>query len=151
LKIIVTFVPDLNVFEMTELIVKNDIEKKKIIKADLLCNLIEWRAFWSYPPDSVTIENISDEMLIEKTLVHLDIDDINKLFTVFPSKKIKDVWKQRLCTQEPYFHGLNVMLACLYFDIKNPERYIKIQSNRHLKSLKHKADEWFGKTYGENF
>jgi hypothetical protein len=136
---------------MTELIIKNDIRKKKIIKADLLCNLMEWQAFWSCPPDRVTIENISDETLIEKTLVHLDIDDINKLFTVFPSKKIKNVWKKQLCPQEPYFHGLNVMLACLYFDIKNPERYIKAQSNKHLKSLKQRADEWFSKTYGKNF
>jgi hypothetical protein len=136
---------------MTTLIVKNGTAKKQTVKAKLLCDLIEWKAFWSYPPDSVTIENISDELLIEKTLVHLDIDDINKLFTVFPSKTIKDVWKTRLCPQEPYYHGLNVMLAYLYFDIKNPERYIKTQSSKHLKSLKHKADEWFGKTYGENF
>jgi hypothetical protein len=120
------------------------------IKTGLLYNLNQWCAFWSYQSDCITIENISDDMLIEKTLLNLDIDDINKLFAIFPSKKIKNVWKNQLCPQEPYLHGLNTMLAYLYFDIKNPERYIKTQCRKVLKSIKHKADEWFNETYGKN-
>jgi ABC-type glutathione transport system ATPase component len=77
------------------------------------------------------------------TLVHLDIDDINKLVTVFSSKTIKDVWKTCLCTQEPYYHGLNEMLAYLYFDIKNPERYIKESGNvETVCSFTYATPEW---------
>ena len=108
-------------------------------------------AFWSYNSYGISEETISDEMLIEKSLIHLDIDEITKLFSIFPFKKIKEVWKNQLCIQEPYYHGLNTMLAYLYFDIKNPDRYLKTISKRNLKSIKQCSDEWFSATYGESF
>ena len=119
------------------------------MQASIKNNLIELLkaqcAFWSYQPESIA--EISDEILIEKTLIDLDIEDINKLFLIFPPKKIKEVWRNQLCIQEPHYHNLNIMLAYLYFDIKKPEQYLKNQSNRHIKTLKYKADEWFNKTY----
>ncbi|GHT35099.1 hypothetical protein FACS189434_12370 [Bacteroidia bacterium] len=108
-------------------------------------------AFWSYNPADISEKTISNEMFIEKSLVHLDIDDLKKLFSIFSRKKIQEVWRTQLCTQEPYYHGLNTMLAYLYFDIKNPERYLKTVSNRHLKSIRQRSDEWFSSTYGKDF
>ena len=120
-------------------------------KSDLLHALKKMNAFWSYNVSDVSEETVSDDMFIEKSLIHLDISDLKKLFLLFPYKKIKEVWKNQLCIQEPYYHGLNTMLAYLYFDIKNPDRYLKTISNRNLKSIKQRADEWFSATYGENF
>jgi hypothetical protein len=126
-------------------------EEKSKIKNSLLRSLKEMNAFWSYNITDVSEKTISDELFIEKSLVHLDIDDLKKLFSLFSYKKIREVWKNQLCTQEPYYHGLNTMLAYLFFDIKNPDRYLKTMSNKHLKSIKHRADEWFSSTYGEDF
>ena len=124
---------------------------KQKIKLDLLYALKKMNAFWSYNASDVTEKTVGDELFIEKSLIHLDIDDLKKLFFLFPRKKIKEVWKNQLCIQEPYYHGLNTMLAYLYFDIKNPDRYLKTISNRNLKSIKQRADEWFSATYGEDF
>jgi len=120
-------------------------------KSELLHTLKKMNAFWSYNASDVSEETVSDDMFIEKSLIHLDIADLKKLFFLFPYKKIKEVWKNQLCIQEPYYHGLNTMLAYLYFNIKNPDRYLKAISNRNLKSLKQRSDEWFSATYGEDF
>jgi len=125
-------------------------EKSKI-KNSLLNSLKNLNAFWSYNVSDVSEKTIDDEMFIEKSLVHLDIADLKKLFLLFPHKKIREVWKNQLCIQEPFYHGLNTMLAYLYFDIKNPDRYLKTISNKHLKSLKQRSDEWFSATYGKDF
>jgi len=115
------------------------------IKSSLLSSLKKMNAFWSYNSSGISEKTISDEMLIEKSLIHLDIDEITKLFSIFPFKKIKEVWKNQLCIQEPYYHGLNTMLAYLYFDIKNPDRYLKTISKRNLKSIKQRSDEHYRK------
>ena len=125
--------------------------EKLEIKSNLLNSLKKLNAFWSYNASGISKDTISDEMLIEKSLVHLDIADLKELFMLFPYKKIREVWKTQLCTQEPYYHGLNTMLAYLYFDIKNPDRYLKTISNKHLKSIKQRSDEWFSATYGKDF
>jgi hypothetical protein len=130
---------------------KSAMDKKQVIKNNLLHSLKKLNAFWSYDAFKISKNTISDEMLIEKSLVHLDIPDLKKLFILFPYKKIYKVWKEQLCIQEPYYHELNTMLACLYFDIKNPERYLKRIRNKHIKLLKQWADEWFSATYGKDF
>jgi len=52
-------------------------------------------------------------MLIEKTLLHLDLDEINLLY---PFKKIKQVWLDYLIPQEEYLYTLNRFsnFYCLY-------------------------------------
>jgi hypothetical protein len=121
------------------------------IKSNLLKTLEKLNAFWSYNRSDISEKNISDEMLIEKSLIHLDIDDIKKLFLLFPQKKIREVWKKQLCVREPYYHELNVMLAYLFFDIKKPDRYLNSLSKKNHKSLRQHSDEWFDRTYGKNF
>ena len=121
------------------------------IKSNLLNRLKKMNAFWSYNASDISEKTISDELFIEKSLVHLDIGDLKKLFLLFPYKKIRDVWKQQLCIQEPYYHELNTMLAYLYFDIKNPDRYLKTISKKNIKLLKQRSDEWFNATYEKNF
>ena len=46
-----------------------------VIKQELLSKLRQEHCFWSYNEDS--IKDIPDDMLIEKTLLHLDLEEIN--------------------------------------------------------------------------
>ena len=125
-------------------------ENKLKLKKNLLFSLKKMNAFWSYNMSDISEEAISEEMFIEKSLIHLDIEELKKLFLLFPYKKIKEVWKNQLCTQEPYYHELNIFLAYLYFNIKNPDRYLKNLSKRNLKSIKQRSDEWINTIYGKN-
>jgi len=96
--------------------------------------LIERHAFWSYDlgPDTL----IPDELLIEKTLLYLDIDDINQLFSIYSYKKIKQIWRDRLVIQDDYYRKLNKLFAWMYFDIKNPEKYIKRTVTQHINKFR---------------
>lgn len=49
-----------------------------VIKQELLSKLKQEHCFWSYNEDS--IKDIPDDMLIEKTLLHLDLEEINQSF-----------------------------------------------------------------------
>ena len=97
----------------------------------LISKLIKNKRFWSFKMSKNT--TISDDILIEKTLIYLDIEDINLLFSIYPYKKIKQVWLERIAIQGSFFVRLNRFLAWMYFHIKNPDRYLKIVENRHLK------------------
>lgn len=93
--------------------------------------LIRRNSFWSV---KVPLE-IPDDILIEKTLIYLDLEDINRLFRLFSSKKIKQVWRSRVVTQGDYYRALNKLLAWMYFDIKNPDRYLKATMTKHLNQM----------------
>lgn len=95
--------------------------------------LKEENAFWSYNIDSV--EQINDRMLIVKTLVHLDLPEIDRLFKIFPFRKIKKVWREKLAISGAYYHTLNRFLAWWYLRIKNSDSYLKSVETRHLNSF----------------
>lgn len=103
--------------------------KKIILKQQIADKLIERKLFWSY--SSVKPSDIPEEVLIEKSLLHLDIEDIDNLFLIFPWKKIKKVWMKEVLIQEPFYHSMNILLAFLYFHIRKPESYIARYINRH--------------------
>jgi len=70
------------------------------------------------------IKNIPDNILIEKVLLYLDIEEIKSLYFIFSKNEIRKVWKEQVLSQEPMYHGLNRLLAFLFFDIKDPDKYI---------------------------
>lgn len=43
------------------------------------------KAFWSYQVDEIS--SVPNEVLIEKTLVYLDLNEINALFDLYPMNK----------------------------------------------------------------
>ena len=116
-------------------------EKRNKLRQSLFRKLKRENAFWSYNPESVTLRNCDDETLIYKTLVHLDIKEINQLFAIYDKSKIQEVWERELCIQGDFYRRLNKFLACYYFNIDNPQKYIREIENRHLKSIKQRTDE----------
>ena len=108
--------------------------KKYNVKRLLFRHLKREHAFWSYDPTSVTLARMGDEFLIEKVLYHLDWEDIMRLFDIYPKTQIKEVWKNRLCPLGHYFGRMNNLYAAVLFDIKNPERYVRIQKNKFLRN-----------------
>ena len=74
-------------------------------------------------------------MLIEKTLLHLDLPEIDLLFKLYPFKQIKQVWLEHLVPQEEYLYTLNRFFAWYYFNAKRPDAYIKSMATRHYNRM----------------
>ncbi len=119
-------------FEVVQEMQWDAITNNDQIYRSLRRKLIKEGAFWSY--DVGLIKKIPDDVLIEKVLIHLDIDDVLSLFKLYPKHKIQSVWKDRILSQEPMYHGLNRLYAFMLFDIKNPDRYIRDFKNKLYKS-----------------
>ena len=100
---------------------------------DLVQKLKNEHCFWSYTEDS--INHVPDDILIEKTLVYLDLPEIDKLFLLYPRKKIKSVWLENMLPQGDYLYSLNRFLAWYYFGIKKPDQYLKAMTTRHFNKL----------------
>jgi len=93
---------------------------------------MELQVFWSYQkPD---LYALSDEILIEKVLLHSDLDSIYKLFDIFPENLIRKIWEQRLLPDES-IHSTNLLFAFLLFGIKDPRGFIKSKIREHYKKL----------------
>ena len=107
--------------------------KQMSIKLDLLAKLKKEHCFWSFNEDSIS--NVPDEMLIEKVLQYLDLEDIEKLFQIYPFRKVKQVWLERLVPQEEYLYTLNRFLAWYYFKAKSPDTYIKSMATRYYNRM----------------
>jgi hypothetical protein len=103
------------------------------VKKNLTDKLKRENVFWSY--DQTSALQIPDDVLIEKVLLHLDIEEVNTLFSIFPKKKIRNIWENNILVQEPMYHQLNRLFAFLYFEIKNPDRYISYFINKKHKFI----------------
>ncbi|HET9570650.1 MAG TPA: helix-turn-helix domain-containing protein [Bacteroidales bacterium] len=106
---------------------------KQHLKNELAEQLLKAHAFWSYA--NVNAENLPDDELIEKTFIYLDLKDIAKLFEIYLRDYIRKVWREKLAIQGDYLFNLNVMIALYYFDIKQPEKYLKRVEREHFKNL----------------
>ena len=77
---------------------------------------------WSYAKNP---NNIDDNLLIEKALLYLEFEDLHKLCELYPLKQIQRVWRERLVSQGDYYGIINWLLAVMFFDIKEPDKYLK--------------------------
>jgi hypothetical protein len=70
----------------------------------------------------------------------LDEADIELLFELFPRKRIRSVWRERMAVQGDHMLALNVAIATKYFGIKEPEKYLaraeQLQTQKLLKYIK---------------
>lgn len=110
-------------------------DKVNEIKDQLLEQLKEENAFWSYDPESVTLDNIGDDQLIALTMRYLDLDEIQQLFSIFSYRKIKNAWKKLLVPEGDYLYTLNRFFAWYYFKAKNPDTYMKTLQTRYIHSM----------------
>lgn len=103
------------------------------IRKGLIEQLKNENRFWSYDMDSV--KYVSDDILIEKVLIYLDLNDINKLFAILPFEVIKESWKKYVIPLGSRYYSLNRFLAWYYFGIKNPGKYVKAIMTHHINDL----------------
>ena len=106
---------------------------KQELKRKLVEKLLEINAFWSYA--NVSTDNISDEELIERTFIYLDLSDIALLFELYQRDFIRMVWRDSMVVQGDFLFNLNVMIALYYFDIKQPEKYLRKVEKEHFKQI----------------
>ncbi len=102
-----------------------------VVKSQLIDKLKEEHCFWSYNDSS--IQDIPDDILIELVMLHLDIDDINKLFLLYPYKYVKKTWIKNVVAQGEMWQNLNMFFAWYYFKAKQPKRYVRSMMTRQLK------------------
>ena len=107
---------------------------KRELKRELAGKLLKVNAFWSYA--NVSADNIPDEEMIEKTFISLDLSDIALLFELYQRDYIRKVWRNGMAVQGDYLFSLNVMIALYYFDIKQPEKYLRRIEKEHLKQFR---------------
>lgn len=117
------------------------------IKKELLKRLKKHHAFWSYDVAKITVRNIPDEILIEKTFIHLDLEDIRLLFIHYKPGFIKKVWRERMAARGDYMRTLNKFIAWYYFDIKNPEKYLKTIETKYIKAYDKGCIAGYGKGF----
>ena len=116
------------------------------VKPYLVNKLKQNHCLWSF--NEKTIKDIPDDILIELVMIHLDLDDIDKLFQIYNFKEMKKVWLQNIVAQGDIYYQLNVFFAWYYFHIKKPQAYVKSMSTRFLnkrlglrnKRIKRKGD-----------
>lgn len=105
------------------------------VKHTLLEQLRKEHAFWSYEPESVSLDSVGDDQLIALTMRYLDLPEIKQLFSIFSIRKIKKAWQRLLVPEGEYLYTLNRFFAWYYFKAKNPDAYLKNLQTRHLNRL----------------
>ena len=108
-------------------------QRKQSIRNHLCEQLVSKNALWSY--DVKSFDAIPDEELIEKCFTVLDMDDIELMFELFPRKRIRQVWRERMAIQGEYMQMLNIMIAMYYFGIKEPEKYLARVERQHINNV----------------
>lgn len=77
---------------------------------------------WSFAKNPPLID---DELLVEKALVYLEFEDLHLLRDIYSMPYLKRVWRERLVSQGAYYNIINWLLAAMFFNIANPDKYLK--------------------------
>jgi hypothetical protein len=104
--------------------------KQEEIKHHLIDQLKKANAFWSYDQDS--IKDVPDDILVELVMLHLDLDDIDRLFEIYSRKFIKKAWIENVVPLGDRYYVLNKFFAWYYFQMKKPGAYVKSMETRKL-------------------
>ena len=91
-----------------------------------LANKLFKRGFlWSYSKES-ELNNCEDfdNILIEKSLCHLEFEELPEIFDFFGYKKVESVWRNRMLPQGSYLYIINWLLAVLFFNEKEPDKLL---------------------------
>ena len=104
--------------------------QKREMKPYLIERLKSENAFWSYDADA--IKDVPDDILVELVMLHLDMDDIDLLFRLYPYRQVKRAWLENIVAQGDRYYVLNKFFAWYYFKVKKPEVYVKSMATRIL-------------------
>ena len=85
--------------------------------------------FWSYCGYIPT--SLDDDSVIEAAFVYLDLYDLPLLLEIWDKAHIKRVWKERLVSQGKRMNIRNYTLAVIFFEIQDPEEYLKRNATFH--------------------
>ena len=100
------------------------------IKQFLINRLKQKHRLWSYDNDS--IQDISNDLLVELVMLYLDIEEIDMLFQLLGYKAVKKAWIENVVAQGERYYNLNYFFAWYYFHVKQPRRYVKAMATRQL-------------------
>lgn len=103
---------------------------KAEVKRGLINRLKKANAFWPYQADA--IKDVPDDILVELVMLHLDLDDIDKLFDIYPYKFVKKAWIENVVAQGEMYYVLNKFFAWYYFKMKKPGAYVRSMATREL-------------------
>ena len=103
---------------------------KAEVKRGLINRLKKANAFWSYQADA--IKDVPDDILVELVMLHLDLDDIDKLFEIYPYKFVKKAWIENVVAQGDMYSVLNKFFAWYYFKMKRPGAYVRSMATREM-------------------
>ncbi len=103
---------------------------KAEVKRGLINRLKKANAFWSYQADA--IKDVPDDILVELVMLHLDLDDINKLFDIYSYKFVKKAWIENVVAQGERYYVRNKFFAWYYFKMKKPGAYVRSMATREL-------------------
>ena len=110
------------------------VQQRKLEIRNHLCEVLVLKnAFCSY--DVSSYDAIPDEELMEKCFTQLDMEDIALMFELYPRKRIRQVWRERMAIQGGYMQMLNIMIAMYYFGIKDPEKYLAKVERQHINKI----------------
>jgi hypothetical protein len=104
--------------------------QKEELKPYLIKRLKQANAFWSYKQES--IKDVPDDVLVELVMLHLDIDDIDKLFEIYSRQFVKKAWIQNVVPLGDRYYVLNKFFAWYYFRMKKPGAYVRSMETRIL-------------------
>lgn len=107
-----------------------DMDQKDKQKKELIRRLKKANAFWSYKASA--IKDVPDDVLVELVMLHLDLDDINILFEIYPYKFVKEAWIKNVVVQGEMYYVLNKFFAWYYFKMKKPGAYVRSIATREL-------------------
>lgn len=92
-------------------------------KKQFFLKLKKQNIFWSYDTSSI----LTDEIIIEQTLIYADVADIQNLFSIFKLAEIKKVWEQKIVPDSRY-RKLNYYLGKIFFNINNIDAFLNKKS-----------------------
>lgn len=94
------------------------IEKKRALTQ----YLDDMGVLWSYRIDYDTV--LSDRELIVQSLTHLELEEMDLIFDIFPYETVRQVWIEEMLPSE-YDIILNKILAYLIFGVDNFNEFRK--------------------------
>lgn len=95
-------------------------------KRNLFFMLKQRAAFWSGSSDNPQEFNEEDDQeLIGKSLLYLELEEMDMLFDIYPYKKVKQHWLHHYVPQPDRYNTLNLILGIKVFHIYNIKSYLK--------------------------